>query len=385
MKRARLAQRRKAVGLSQERLAEILGVDRSTVVRWERANFDPQPWHRPKLATALRVSIEELAVLLADLGEAPSQPNERLTYALTHPASVDLVAVGYLRQQIQRLDERYDLTPSSSLLADVGQLHGQAAYLRSFAMTAKVRRELWAAEGESALLMGQLVWDASQRRDHDGANFYFDRAIAAAHQAGDLTTEAYSELRKSYVALYGMTNPHAGLVLTHRAAAASTFSPVVAGLAALHTAEAHAMLGDQRSCETALEQGQSNFGRPRPDDPAAALFCPTTHGRLAGSCYLYLGQPAKAEPILEATHDLLQRRKKSTAIVHGNLSLACIRQRKVDKAVGHLHQAIEVLEHTRGGGGLNVVFTAARELRPWRNESVVAEVNDRLLTLMTAA
>ena len=47
--------------------------------------------------------------------------------------------------------------------------------------------------------------------------------------------------------------------------------------------------------------------------------------------------------------------------------------------------SIDVVEQTRGGGGLNVVFTAARELRPWRNERAVQDVNDRLLALMTAA
>ncbi|MPZ28087.1 MAG: helix-turn-helix domain-containing protein [Micromonosporaceae bacterium] len=65
-KRHRLAERRKAVGLSQERLAEAIGVDRSTVVRWERGETHPHPWHRPRLANALTVSIEELAGLLGE-------------------------------------------------------------------------------------------------------------------------------------------------------------------------------------------------------------------------------------------------------------------------------------------------------------------------------
>lgn len=69
-KRHRLAERRKAVGLSQERLAETIGVDRSTVVRWERGETHPHPWHRPRLAHALAVSIEELAGLL---GGSPGQ------------------------------------------------------------------------------------------------------------------------------------------------------------------------------------------------------------------------------------------------------------------------------------------------------------------------
>jgi hypothetical protein len=37
-----------------------------------------------------------------------------------------------------------------------------------------------------------------------------------------------------------------------------------------------------------------------------------------------------------------------------------------------------------GGGGLNIIFGAGRELRPWRTVPVVQDVCDRLLTLMTA-
>src|SRR2546429_3809911 len=243
-KRHRLAQRRKAVGLSQEALAEVMGVDRSTVVRWERADTEPQPWHRPKLARALKVSVEELAALLADVGEAPARPNERLDYVLKHPGSVDLVAVAFLREQLQRLDKQYDHTPSTLLLAEAGQLYGQTVFLREHAGSL-VRRELLAAEVESATLMGQLVWDASQRRDHGTANHFFDQAIAAATQRRDAVGEAHAELRKSYVALYGIGNPQAGLALARRAAvAAERDSHVLAGLAMLHVGEAYAMLGD---------------------------------------------------------------------------------------------------------------------------------------------
>jgi tetratricopeptide (TPR) repeat protein/transcriptional regulator with XRE-family HTH domain len=63
-KRQRLAQRRKAAGLSQEALAGVLEVERSTVVRWESGETEPLPWIRPKLARALRVSAEQLDGLL---------------------------------------------------------------------------------------------------------------------------------------------------------------------------------------------------------------------------------------------------------------------------------------------------------------------------------
>src|SRR5690606_11243219 len=165
-RRQRFAQRRKAVGFSQEGLAERLGIDRSTVARWESGATEPLPWLRPTLARVLQVSIEQLDELLAEAGEPEALADERLSYALEHPRSVDLVAVARLRERVHDLDTRYDRAPSTSLLADAGQCLGQVSFLRAHAATSRVRRELFAVEAEAATLMGQLVWDASQRRDH---------------------------------------------------------------------------------------------------------------------------------------------------------------------------------------------------------------------------
>ncbi|MER8043480.1 helix-turn-helix transcriptional regulator [Streptomyces sp. NPDC094032] len=60
-----LAERRKTLGYSQEKLAELLGVDRTTVGRWESGKIAPQPRQRPGLAAALEVSLQELDALLA--------------------------------------------------------------------------------------------------------------------------------------------------------------------------------------------------------------------------------------------------------------------------------------------------------------------------------
>lgn len=383
-RRHRLVQRRKAIGLSQERLAEILGVDRSTVVRWERAETDPQPWHRPRLAAALKISVEEVADLLADVGQPPSPPDERFDYVLRHPSRVDLVTVAYLRQRVQRLDEHYDHTPSTLLLADAGQLHGQAMFLRQHAGSGPVQRELAAAITESGTLMGQLVWDASQRRDHTASAVYFDQAISAAQEARDIVAEANALLRKSYLALYGSKQPTVGLALTTRAATISHHdSHVIAGLAHLHRAEALAILDQAQDCAHALGAAEGHFAAVNARDPATGLFCPSHYARLAGSCSLFLNKPDDAIAALENARQLIAARRKSTAVVLGNLALASIRRRDVDAATGYLHEAIDVIEQTRAGGGLNLAFAATRALRPWRDEPSVQDVNDRLLTLMT--
>ncbi len=75
-KRRGLAQRRKAIGLTQEQLAEQLGVERTTVVRWERGDNRPAPWLRPRLAKALGVTADRIDELLAadDALASPQDP-----------------------------------------------------------------------------------------------------------------------------------------------------------------------------------------------------------------------------------------------------------------------------------------------------------------------
>ncbi len=65
-KRHALAERREIVGHSQETLARALGMELTTIGRWERGETSPQPPSRPKLADALEISLEELDRMLAE-------------------------------------------------------------------------------------------------------------------------------------------------------------------------------------------------------------------------------------------------------------------------------------------------------------------------------
>lgn len=82
LKRERLAERRKAMGLSQERLAEAVGVDTSTVARWERGETEPQAVHRPSLAEALKVTVEHVGELLTSSGARHTAPAYLAPYSL---------------------------------------------------------------------------------------------------------------------------------------------------------------------------------------------------------------------------------------------------------------------------------------------------------------
>lgn len=144
------------------------------------------------------------------------------------------------------------------------------------------------------------------------------------------------------------------------------------------------MSGDLTSCEGALTKAETQLARVGADDVAAEYYTINEFSRLSGSCYLFLNLPERAEPILRMTARALAAKQKSQAIVLGNLTLSLIRQRKLDEAAATMHRTIDAVELTRGGGGLNLAFAAGRELREWRHEPWVQDVNDRLLALMAA-
>jgi hypothetical protein len=109
------------------------------------------------------------------------------------------------------------------------------------------------------------------------------------------------------------------------------------------------MLGQGRDCAEALGAAEDSFASVGPQDPASALYCPSHHARLAGSCWLSLNRSADAITALEKAHQLVAARRKSTAVVLGNLALANLRHRDLDTAFSYLHQAISVIERTREG------------------------------------
>ncbi len=67
MRRGRLVAARKAAGKSQEAVAQLLGVDRTTVGTWERGEFTPRPDQRVAYADALGVTLPELDAMLTSL------------------------------------------------------------------------------------------------------------------------------------------------------------------------------------------------------------------------------------------------------------------------------------------------------------------------------
>ncbi|QKV97181.1 hypothetical protein HUT19_40435 [Streptomyces sp. NA02950] len=146
------------------------------------------------------------------------------------------------------------------------------------------------------------------------------------------------------------------------------------------------MMRDLARCQAALKNAEQQFRRIDADDIGAEYHSGGEYDRMAGSCYLFLGLPTRAQNSLEATVDFLARKKKSQALTLGSLTLSYIRQRKLDEAAAMMHKTIDAVEVTRGGGGLNATAPHRRPVReqrldpcPTAHQSTTHQANDPMI------
>jgi transcriptional regulator with XRE-family HTH domain len=92
-KRTDFAFARKAVGLTQEQLAEAMRVQRETVIKWEGGDNRPQPYLWPKLARILMISPERLTEILTKDNEPSGNSSEPIgENHVRHPLDGRLMA-----------------------------------------------------------------------------------------------------------------------------------------------------------------------------------------------------------------------------------------------------------------------------------------------------
>ncbi len=204
----RLASARKAAGFSQERLAEAIGVERSTIMRWERGETCPQPWARPKLARALGVSDDVLNELLqtaavSERAASPAGPTAEEVAALLRrdlmgamaglALSLPVTSRPSFGRQLGRADAAQLLERTARLrrLDDVlGGADTYRLYAAELATTTALvtganytaSTGLLAVVAEQAQLAGWAAFDAGM---HAEARQHYLTSLTAAQEAED--------------------------------------------------------------------------------------------------------------------------------------------------------------------------------------------------------
>lgn len=92
MRRQRLIEARKRAGKNQEDVASAVGVDRTTIGKWERDESTPHPNQRPAYAEALGITLSELAAMLSSMPvpDGDDAPEWLSTYLGMEQSAVEL-------------------------------------------------------------------------------------------------------------------------------------------------------------------------------------------------------------------------------------------------------------------------------------------------------
>jgi hypothetical protein len=332
-------------------------------------------------AAALAGGVAGVPAIAANL-----EGQERFAWVLKHPRRVDLPTVAYLRAQALDLIKQNEAVASStSLLPQAAERVEQVTLLREHAPLGRVRQELYRVEAQAATLMGRLVWDVSGQRDHATAARYYDQAIAAASNLKEGWAEAFPRMFQRFNPIAaGSMDLRTGLEFAERASARAQdgSSHVIAGWSLAFTAEAYALLGDERKTRLSLDRADFHLSKAALDDPMFGVFAREQLGGFAGACHLHLNDPRGAQLALrESAQRLGAGKEKHKSVILGDISTALVLQGDPEQAGGVLHQAIDLVELTGSAAGKRRVFAAGRRLGRWRNESFVQEVQDRLLAL----
>jgi transcriptional regulator with XRE-family HTH domain len=374
-RRVRLAQRRKAAGFSQERLAALLGIDRSTVVRWEGADTAPQPWLRPKLAEALGITTHELDGLLDDVTEATEtlvglRPS--ISIRLSDGSALDVV-VEHLREQWHLLVKTDNLLgPRHALSGVLGQLETIDELLAKASTAGRPQVVRLAAQyAESASWLYEDSGGTAEARHWSG------RALEWAIEADDPLMTSWVLFRRSQQAMpSGNAAQVLGLAGASRRAAPDLLPPM---RAALDQQEAHgfALGGDECAAHRKLDEAHTWAATDAAGDArnGHGSFCTAGYIEVQrAGCWLTLGKPQRAIALYEATLPGLPdvyRRDRGVAL--GRLASAYAASGEPEPAAVTATEALNIGQEVGSERTLGMVRALGKALSGYRKLPAVSQ------------
>ncbi|MFJ8443804.1 helix-turn-helix transcriptional regulator [Kitasatospora griseola] len=378
-RRKRFAQRRKALGYSQETFANELGVAVSTVTRWEAGATDPQGYLRPKMARVLKVTPEGLGNLLAPEATVPDRP---LVFAAAPLGDTDdmkrrdvlsLLAVTGALIALPGPDNSVSPAGVAASLAETGselnahlwKVFGlsdskQAVYplvRHQLGLLAKglsesqpdgTRQQLCALVGDLYQLAGEIFFDANRYTD---AAHCYTLAASASREARAFDLWACALTRHAFIELYERRFAVAAPILSAASQVAGRGDSQLSTrywVAAVQ-AEAHAGLGDLDATRRSLDEAEKvhtltgelhNGGWLRFDGSRLA--------EERGTCYLALGRPDLAEDALKAALSQQLSLRRRGAVLAELAALGADRG-DLDQAGHYTHAALALASQTGSG------------------------------------
>jgi len=403
-----LAERRRALGYSQEGLAHVLGVDRTTVGRWEKGKGEIQPSLRARYAAALQLDLAELDVLLS--GPSASPPGVASPGSGDHYGSRDIddmirreflrvlaVAGALAAEEPEALAEgvqRGASTDFARMNVHLWQVYQLARtkgsvypvvrdQLSALAKTLDHRngqdaQALCGAAGDLFQLAGELAFDGNRFTD---AAASYTLAASASKEAGAFDLWACALTRHAYVDVYERRYSEALDVLSaaERIAQRGDRSLATRHWVAAVQAEAFAGVGDLTNCERALDKSEKVTDLSDSGHNGGWLrFDGTRLAEERGARYVQLGRLDLAERTLQSalSQGALAQGKsfRRRGAVLTNLAAIGAKRKDPDQVITYAHEALRLAAESSSGYIARRLQALCADFGPLARDGRIAEL-----------
>lgn len=415
-----LAERRKVVGCSQEGLAHTLGVDRTTVGRWESGKTVPQPPLRPHLAEALQVDLAELDALVAQskttpqesVGSSPSDHHgsgdidDMMRREFLRVIAVTGALAALPLDEAEALVEGVHRRESDDFLRMNSHLWQVFQLARSKGSVYPIVREqlavlnkmldgrsdgkvgaLCCAAGDLFQLAGELAFDNNRYTD---AAASYTLAASASKDAGSFDLWACALVRHSYISVSELQYKEAAGILSvaERVAKRGDSSLSTRHWVASVQAQAYGGLGDFSACERALEEAEKVIDLGGPAQNGGWLrFDGERLAEERGARYVQLGRLDLAETVLMSVldegslaHGQSFRRR---GVVLADLAAIGAKRRDPEQVVTFGRKALQLARESSSGYVARRLLGLRDEFGPLSRDGRVAELGAEIAALST--
>lgn len=398
IRRDALAARREALGFTQEAPAQQLGVELSTVGRWERGTLTPQLWRRPDLAELLKVSLDELDrllkppgpqivashVLSGELAESFAALNVEQQHHVDAALAdarryFDGPVVDYFRCQLDICmlnDGEHGSTRTlPAVLGLLGAVDRHGREVRPV-----VRRDLLSFAACGAEFVGWLYRDAN---DLVQAGFWYDRATEWAQEASDLLMQGYVLLKKSQMA-YDARDALRVFTLAQAALEGPWQLPMrIRAEVTQQVALGMAMCGEPLpAVERTLDDARELLAQASTDDERSGLpggyFTGATLMLRAATAFIEAGKPARSALMFGEVLANCELSRRDAGLFRARRAAALALSGEPDEAATVGLESVEMATATHSRRTLGVLAQVMDTLAPWRSRPLVRQLQDAM-------
>ncbi|WP_210945226.1 hypothetical protein [Streptomyces sp. MK37H] len=331
-------------------------------------------------ALLVRTATDDGTGLLALLGPATQHS---MAVALADPTRADDALLDGLRAAVGDVNSQVGSLPFARLQVLLAPVVESCQRLLAGGVPEPLLPELRTVAAQAYTLAGRLAFET---RDDQASRALYAAATEAAGQLGAPWRRAVVHMSHALVTLYSTPGIGAARELVDAAVRDARTGDSVRVRARAHAlqAEIAARSGAERHAQTALSLAWYDLDRDDDGDPSPTSFSADHLRGFEGLCELYVGDAAVAHDVFASSAEALDtpRERVQRAIVSTDQALACIRLDAPERAADLLHACVDSAASTGGRVPALRLRQARKELRPWRREGFVADLDDHLIDVL---